>query len=382
MTIDVSSAQSRAPSPYGCLDPDLGAEITKECIEHHIPRAARRLRMRLPEYIRLDELISAGCLALAQCFQRYRAMNSHSSKAEFYAYFNGRLEGAMLDYLREQDSLSRDLRAFEKRKEVVCCVWFPRGVSHPSSQQMADELGVDLERYFHLMDRARLLDSIHAARPVEGEDDQDGGVGDGELFVEDALLEVWDRRSLLDLAIKTLSPRQQQILGWYYFDGRTLREIGEVLGVTESRVSQLHTEAIRALRVAAHVRIDAVIPRVARSSLPLPVPPPPRKGVGHSVPLSAVTTPPPVSSPSSPVSPTRTEICLDIFRRRCSKQRYQGKKKVHTPRALLGCYPPHLVGAEADRELASMESQGLIRWVQPRRQTDSRRRPAAFIVLL
>lgn len=379
MTIDVSSAQSHAPSPYGCLDPDLGAEITRECIEHHIPRAARKLRQHLPEHIRLDELISAGCMALALCLQRYRPMSPCPSKAEFYACFRARLEGAMLDYLREQDSLSRDLRAFEKRKVTVQRAWLARGVSYPSSQQMADELGMDLGRYFHLADRACLVDSIHTARPVEGGDDQyGGGVGDGELFVEDVVLELWDRRNVLDLAFKSLSLRHRQVIGWYYFDGYTLREIGERLGVTESRVSQLHTEAMRALRVAAHVRIDVVIPRVARSSLPSPQ----RKDIGHPVPLSAVTASSPVSSPSLPASLTRTEICLDIFRRRCSKQRYQGKKKVHTPRALLGCYPPHLVGAEADRELVSMESQGLIRWVQPRRQTGSSRRPAAFIVLL
>lgn len=376
MTIDVSSAQSCAPSPYGCLDPDLGAEIARECIEHHIPRAARKLRWHLPQHIRLDELISAGCMALAQCLQGYRSMSSCSTRAEFYAYFRARLEGAMLDCLREQDSLSRDLRAFEKRKVTVQRAWFARGVLHPLSQQMADELGMDLGRYFHLTDRAYLLDSIHTAHPVEGEDDQyGGGVGDGELFVEDAVLELWDRRNVLDLAFKTLSLRHQRVIGWYYFDGCTLREIGERLDLTESRVSQLHTEAIRALRVAAHVRVDVVIPRVARSSPPSPQ----CKDVGHPVPLSAPSL---VSSPSLPASPTRTEICLDIFRRRCSKQRYQGKKKVHTPRALLGCYPPHLVGAEADQELASMESQGLIRWVQPRRRTGSSRRPAAFIVLL
>lgn len=209
---------------------------------------ALRLKAGLPPQVALDDLVSAGVVGLISAVDRFAPEKGYN----FRSYVAIRIRGGMLDELRMLDwaprSVRRDVANIDRvRRDVQARVG-----RLASSEEMADELGLDLAGYHSLMQRAtpqRMLnlESLGYRRDEEGR---------GALsFLPDPTspdpLKASEARSsqeALVAAVDKLSERRRLMVSLYYFEGLNLKEIGVIFGVTESRVSQIHTEALKSLR--------------------------------------------------------------------------------------------------------------------------------------
>jgi RNA polymerase sigma factor for flagellar operon FliA len=207
-----------------------------------VRRTAMRLARRVPSSITVADLVGYGWIGLMEAYQR---SGENMPDDEFEAYALYRVRGAMLDYLRSLDPTTRDLRRASRRVTRAVRDLQTKLGRDPEEADIARALDLDVEAYRALLDKiaaagmARLelldLDDLQVATSSEGVDEE---VGKRQLA--DAVAD----------AIDSLPPKLVQVLALYYQEGCTLRQIGAVLGVSESRVSQLHTEAIHRLRAA------------------------------------------------------------------------------------------------------------------------------------
>jgi RNA polymerase sigma factor FliA len=213
-----------------------------ELIQRGLPvvrRLAFRLARRLPPNVDVGDLIGAGTEGLLKAIESYDVNNA----ARFETYAESRIRGAILDELRGQDALTRHgRRQMSEVTRVMRRLEAELGRA-PEEQEVAKALGIELEAYHKLaenLSRAPALANLGALDPddVAGAHDSAGEFETREL------------RTQLIEAIQRLPARTQTVLGLYYQEECTLAEIGEVLGVTESRVCQILGDATVRLRAS------------------------------------------------------------------------------------------------------------------------------------
>ncbi len=210
-----------------------------------VKRAAYHLMARLPASVQVDDLIQNGMIGLLDAIDRFEA----GMGAQFETYAIQRVRGAMLDGLRENDWLPRSLRReFRKIESAVAQLEQEYG-RPPSENELAKALDVPLAEY------QRMLQDARGHQLVSFEDLVEEGDGDFlEQHLTDAsgdpsrILEDENLRKLLVQGIELLPEREKLMMALYYEQDLNLREIGEVMGVTESRVCQLHSQAVARLR--------------------------------------------------------------------------------------------------------------------------------------
>jgi RNA polymerase sigma factor for flagellar operon FliA len=227
---------SEAPGP---IDRD-------DIVVSYLPRIeklAKALARRLPPHVPLEDLVSAGAMGLLDAAGRYDPGRGE----RFDIYVEHRIRGAMLDELRSHDSLSRDLRSRSKRRDQAVTKLEREMGRAPSSEDVAGELGIEIEEY------ERLLDRVHRGTTISAEAltrDGSGAQAFADPTIPDPFKVVAARelRDLLARALASLPDRLQLVASLYYRDGLKLSEIGARLGVTEARACQLRGEAVRQLR--------------------------------------------------------------------------------------------------------------------------------------
>ena len=216
-----------------------------------VKRIAYHLMVKLPSSVQIDDLVQNGMLGLLDALGKFEA----GMGAQFETYAAQRIRGAMLDGLRENDWLPRSLRRdFRRIEEAIAQLEQAHG-RVPSEKELANALGMSLGDYQKMLQDARGHQLISFEDMIE-EGDEDylerhlvDDAGDPARIFEDASL-----RQLLVQAIEALPEREKMMMALYYEQDLNLREIGEVLGVTESRVSQLHTKAV--LRLKSRLQDD------------------------------------------------------------------------------------------------------------------------------
>lgn len=207
---------------------------------------AHRLVQRLPAQVEINDLVSVGVLGLIDAAARYKA----SLGVPFDAFARRRVHGAMLDSLRELDWAPRSLRRL--RRDVDAAISSLRQTlrREPSEAEIAKEMNISLQEYEHALEQLRTLE-VGSIRQLDAPT-PDGGsllevcVDPGEGAV--AQLERQELREHLARAIQELPERERHIVALYYQEELTLAEIGEVIGVGESRVCQLRSQAVSRLR--------------------------------------------------------------------------------------------------------------------------------------
>jgi RNA polymerase sigma factor FliA len=213
---------------------------------HHI---ARRIHDRLPPQVPLDDLVHAGILGLMDAVRKYDA--SKNVLLKHYAEF--RIRGAILDSLRQVDWSPRTLRRQAKRVEQARFVCRARLGRDPSESEIAEEIGVTLKRLQRILGDVRGLDvsSLHSETSESNGEDTIGPPADSE---EDPYQEALrgEMTSLLDKAIGELAARERDVIALYHFEELTMKQVGAILGIGESRVSQIHSAAL--LRLRARLR--------------------------------------------------------------------------------------------------------------------------------
>jgi RNA polymerase sigma factor for flagellar operon FliA len=211
---------------------------------------AQRLARRLPAQIEVAELVSIGVLGLVEAAGRYRP----SMGVPFDAFARRRVRGAMLDELRDLDWAPRSLRKLRREVDAAIAQLRLTLGREPSESEVAGALGMTPDAYGDALEQLRSLevaivcqvDDSHGERPplLELTIDPDAG--------PEARLQRGELRSLLAAAIARLPKRERHVISLYYDDELTMAEIGAVLGVCESRVSQLRSLAIARLRTLLH----------------------------------------------------------------------------------------------------------------------------------
>lgn len=208
-----------------------------------VRRTAMRMARRLPGHISVADLTGYAWVGLLEAFRR---ASPDMQDEEFEAYALYRIRGAMLDHLRSMDPQTRSLRSMSRRVTRAIADLSSKLGRAPEENEIADALQMTSEKY-----RATLLELDRAGMTrleLIDFDKLDGNQSNVELPEETA-----GRRELggaVADAITKLPERLQQVLALYYTEECTLREIGAILDVSESRVCQLHTEAIHRLRAA------------------------------------------------------------------------------------------------------------------------------------
>lgn len=232
----------------------LESEQLVQSLAPMVRRIAYHLMARLPPSVQVDDLIQNGMLGLLEAIGRYET----GFGAQFETYATQRVRGAMLDGLRDNDWLPRGLRRELRRVELTISQLEQQHGRAPSEAELAEAMGMSLANYQQLLQDAR------GHQLVYFEDLVDAGEEDflERHFIDDAadparLLEDQNVRELLVEAIEVLPEREKLVMALYYEQELNLREIGEVLGVTESRACQLHSQAILRLRTRMHGEVGA-----------------------------------------------------------------------------------------------------------------------------
>ena len=215
-----------------------------------VKRIAYHLMARLPSSVQVDDLVQNGMMGLLDAINRFEA----GMGAQFETYAAQRVRGAMLDGWRENDWLPRSLRRDFRRIEVAIAQLEQEFGRSPSEKELADALAMSLGEYQKMLQEARGYQLISFEDMVE-EGDEDflerhftDDSGEPSKILEDQGL----HQSLVK-GIESLPEREKLMMALYYEQDLNLREIGEVMGVTESRVCQLHTQAVARLRAKIFV---------------------------------------------------------------------------------------------------------------------------------
>jgi RNA polymerase sigma factor for flagellar operon FliA len=210
-----------------------------------VKRIAHHMMARLPASVELDDIIQTGMLGLLDAVNRYE--ESHG--AQFATYAAQRIRGAILDGLRQADWLPRSFRRDLRRIEGAIGKLEQRLCRAPSEHEVALELGISLADYQTMLQEARgyQLISFEDFNHGDGDDYLERHCEDGAANPLDALLDRKLRERLVK-GIEGLPEREKAVMGLYYEEELNFREIGETLGVSESRVCQLHSQAIARLR--------------------------------------------------------------------------------------------------------------------------------------
>ena len=210
---------------------------------------AGRMSSALPAHVEEADLISYGLQGLIGAVERF----DPGRQVKFETYAVARIKGSIIDELRSLDWVPRSVRARAREIERKSAELEHRLQRAPTDEELAGALNMTLGEF------ETAITQIHNSSIVALDEMwtvSSGGeplslidtIGDSRLTDPAALLDVTELRDTLADAIARLPDREKIVIALYYYDGLTLREIGEVLGVTESRVSQLHTKAILRLK--------------------------------------------------------------------------------------------------------------------------------------
>lgn len=221
-----------------------------------VRRMAFRMARRLPSNVQVDDLIGAGMEGLVKAMDAY----DPARQPQFESYAKSRIRGAILDELRSGDSLTRYGRT--RMGEITSAIKRLQQLlgRHPTEEEVAKEIGVELAQYQRMagdLGRAPALAGLGAL----GAEEVASNENDPAVLYDEA-----EGRAVLVEAIGALPQRAQQVLALYYQEECTQAEIGEILGVTESRVCQLLGEATARLRVKLAASGAGFEPKAASTS--------------------------------------------------------------------------------------------------------------------
>jgi RNA polymerase sigma factor for flagellar operon FliA len=219
-------------------------------LRQHMPlvrKLAHQMMAKLPASVELDDLIQVGMMGLNDAISRFDA----TAGAQFETFATQRIKGSMLDELRSLDWMSRGDRKLQRDIESAVHRLEQKLHRAPTESEIAQALEMSLESYQETLGRVRGTQIVHledmGSHEEGGEDFLDRHVAD-EAANPMALLQDHRMRQALVDAIKNLPEREQLMMSLYYEQDMNLKEIALVLGVTESRVCQLHSQSIARLR--------------------------------------------------------------------------------------------------------------------------------------
>jgi RNA polymerase sigma factor for flagellar operon FliA len=222
----------------------ISQEMRDRIILEHLPLAkaiAIRVHENLPVHVDLDDLTHAGVLGLFDAVTKYDSKKN----VVFHAYAKHRIKGAILDSLRQLDWASRDLRKRQKQVDSVTHILATKLGRTPLEGEVAAEMGLTPDRWHKIQLELRTVGTVSASASPDPEFDRPLEFPATPELQPDRMCGQHQLQTTLARAMEKLPKRYQKVVFLYYTNELTMKEIGEVMGVNESRVSQIHKVALK-----------------------------------------------------------------------------------------------------------------------------------------
>ncbi len=225
-----------------------------------VKRVALHLKVRIPPFMELDELIQVGMIGLLEAARAYNPTKG----IEFESFALSRVRGAILDEVRQLSYLPRSAVAFNKSENQATNALASELGRAPTQSELADHMGDDLDLFQKRRGNAKRFETLS----MEVMTDEVLGIADERARQPDAIVEHQQFMGAVTDAIAELPERDQLLMSLYYVEELNLKEIGEILGVTESRISQLLTAVVKKLRLSLKIEVaeKPVTPRARRDA--------------------------------------------------------------------------------------------------------------------
>jgi RNA polymerase sigma factor FliA len=231
----VRSVSSRRKIPRTARD---------QMVLDHLPLVkaiAIRVHESLPVHVDLDDLVHAGVLGLLDAVEKF----DESKNVAFQSYAKHRIKGAILDSLRQLDWASRDMRKRQKQMDAATRAAATKLGRTPGEAEVASEMGMEIEKWRRMVSELGRAGLVSASPRTGEERDRIQEYPETADLQPDRLCAHKQLQRTLARAMRRLPERYQRVVLLYYTNELTMKEIGEILGVNESRVSQIHKVALR-----------------------------------------------------------------------------------------------------------------------------------------
>ncbi len=233
-------------------DREIPPQLKEQIVLEHTPLIryiVNRIAVRLPSHIDLEDLHNTGVIGLMDAIEKY----DPDKNCKFKTYAEFRIKGAILDQLRSLDWVPRSVRQKGRRLERAYGELEQRLGRSASEEEVADSLGVQIDKFHELLNQVRGVSLVNLEEIGGYSDgDRNGGYGD---IIEDttaenpfASLKLQEMKRIVSDTIGLLPEKERLVISLYYFEDLNMKEIGGILGITESRVCQIHTKSVLRLR--------------------------------------------------------------------------------------------------------------------------------------
>ena len=246
------------PLPWSEQVRDISSPERDRFLESHIDLVrylALRISTRLPSSVDVEDLVHDGILGLLDAVDKYKPERG----VRFRTYAESRVRGSILDGLRQKDWRPRSVRSLQRNIDATVGELSTRHHRAATEEEIAMALGLNISAYRDLLRNV-------SVGPILSLEDLPSGLDqspDNENSQPDAPLEKKDLIRVLAEEISNIPERERRVIELYYHESMNMKEVGAVLGITESRVCQLHSQAASRLRTALHKRLHACLAPVA-----------------------------------------------------------------------------------------------------------------------
>jgi len=233
---------------------NLTAAAREKIVLEHTPLIryiVNRIAVRLPSHIDLDDLHNTGVIGLMDAIEKY----DPEKNCKFKTYAEFRIKGAILDQLRSLDWVPRSVRQKSRKLERAYSEVEQRLGRAASDDEVADSLGLQIEKFHELMNQVRgtSLVNLEEIRGTNSDGDQAGTFADIVADVNSenpfSSVKTTEMKEVIAETIASLPEKERLVISLYYYEDLNMKQIGGILGITESRVCQIHTKSVQRLRL-------------------------------------------------------------------------------------------------------------------------------------
>lgn len=229
---------------YETRDPLIREKLIKDYL-YLVKYAAGRMNIYFGSNIEYDDIVSFGVFGLIDAIDKFDI----SKGVKFETYATLRIRGSIIDSIRELDWVPRSLRQKSKELERLYMELEAKKGRSPTDKEVADNMGISLDEYNKLLNSINFTSLVSLEEYLEQNFQPDSGlIQERSDEMPDSHVELIELKSILGEAIDNLPPKEKLVISLYYYEELTLKEIGAILNVSESRVSQLHTKAVLRLK--------------------------------------------------------------------------------------------------------------------------------------